>query len=152
MSIDITEQARDLTAEDYGEWVESEIFVGKGVKYKVRPFGNPDYVREKSKIDFNKKRKFRGMVDPDWEQDRIGELVARTILVDWVGFTQEYTPKFGVELFSGENRRKYKHVLAEIMDLSLMIGAETQEQMEADAKNSATSSSGKRAGGDTSKR
>lgn len=145
--IDITSQARDLSAEDYGEWVASDLF--EGVRYKLRALGNPDYVREKAKLDFKKQRKFKGLADPDWEQDRFGELVAKTILVDWSGFDQEYSARFGIELFTGENRRKYQHILTEIVDLAVTLSMESQEQTEADVKNSKASSSGKRAGGST---
>lgn len=112
----------DVAIIEAGDWedVPAELFPGMdGVRFKVRGTGNADYRRLQGKL-------LRGIaakkLAPDKEQlaaEQIGgELLAKTVLLDWSGIEDEggaalaYSPDIAAQFLADPEMRIFRDAVA----------------------------------------
>lgn len=126
---------------DIGGWVPMDDFSDdfKGVKLKVRAAGNIEFERLNARLfrELPADQKAEGVVDPE-DRNRINaELLAETILLDWVGFEHGGEPV----PYSKEMARKLVFTPKALIFRAAIVWASErlqklgEESLEADEKN-----------------
>lgn len=145
----------DVDSEDAGTWVEfPEV---PGVWAKVRSGHNIEYQKalDSERVKLKKKYGDFDLAPFEVKQKIMARLMVNHLLVDLRGLEDEsdqeipYTKDFADKLI---NDRRYRRIRDFVTWAASVAGNAESEQLEDDAKNSETVSSGKQAGDDTKKR
>lgn len=142
MAISLKSLARNVEAENNGEWLDAPSH--PGVRLKVRSLNNPDFRRAKAGYDRRMLRKFgQDVPDPQWQDREFGKLVAEHILLDWDGIDPAYDKALGAEVMADP---AYRDLADDVVACARRVGDRELAESEDDAKNSATASSGTSSG------
>jgi hypothetical protein len=133
----LSEFDTDRDLEINGVWVDLEK---DGAQLLIARIGNPSYNRLlQEKIKPVKILMQQDRLDIETQDDIMVEILARTILLDWKGFTDDkgkpvkYTPKRGEEML---RKRDFRKIVEEVSDAQATFKAAVEE---ADAGNSSAS-------------
>lgn len=141
----LSEIAVDLDKEREGEWVPIPSL--RGVELKVRGIRNNDYRQALQQSLRKLQRKYGDQPIPVQVQDKMqARLLARHVLVDWSGITDDdtgkvvkYTPDLGEEVLADPQYRK----LADAVSWAAStVGDQDEEDLEEDSGNSGAPSAG----------
>ena len=131
----------DAAAAEGGAWRPA---VGlPGVEFRVRGVANLDWRRLKAKLP--REKQLAPTLDPEDEDAITGQLLHRTVLLDWRGFTaadgapDPYDAGRALDMLTAPAFRRFRNA---VLATARILANETVAEREAAAKNSATGSPG----------
>lgn len=102
--MDIDNAFTDPEIEREGIWVDYR----DGSKVKVARIGNPNFTRiYDAKLKPHRRKQRAGSMETELETRILCEVVAKTVLLDWKGFTQG----------KGEDKKEYKYTEKRAFDM-----------------------------------
>ena len=135
----------DAEAAESGAWRPA---VGlPGVELRLRGTDNLDWRRLNAKLiaQLPREKQLAPALDPEDEDAITGQLLHRTVLLDWRGFTtaagapDPYDPARALALLTDPAYRRFRN---SVLATARILASETVAEREAAAKNSATGSPG----------